>query len=93
MVVGVLLSLTISMATFAQNDADPAVTSFGFGSESIPVNGTTTLSLFILNNGNFQSLVPGSFAIQVSLTNADEYKAEPEGPAAVVAGHPADLFN
>ncbi|WP_221394232.1 T9SS type A sorting domain-containing protein [Dyadobacter sp. NIV53] len=78
--------------TFAQNDADPAITSFGFGAASVPVGGTTTLSLFFLNNGDFQSLVPGSIAILVSLTNAGEYTAEPESGLAVVSGLPANYF-
>lgn len=87
-----LVTMVTVSTTFAQNDADPAITSFGFNASEVKEGSTTTLSLFFLNNGDVQNLPVGSIAILVSLTNNGEYLAEPEGPTAVLAGHAADMF-
>jgi hypothetical protein len=67
----------------AQNDADPAITSFSFASSPIIVNHSTTLTVFFTNNGFTTSIAAGSVGLNISLPTSAEYVASPESIAAL----------
>ncbi len=68
----------ITNNSFAQNDADPAITSFSFGSAQINVNQLTTLTVFFTNAGFTTSIAAGSVGLNISLPTSFEYSASPE---------------
>lgn len=76
----------------AQNDADPAITSFSFASSPIAVNANTTLTVFFINNGFRSAIAAGSVGLNISLPTSVQYKAFPESPAAL-SGTFASKFN
>ena len=69
---------TITNTSYAQNDADPAITSLSFASSPIIVNHLTTLTVFFTNNGFTTSIAAGSVGLNVSLPTSGEYIASPE---------------
>jgi|GEM_PF-1965398 len=87
------LSLSaISGTASAQNDADPAITSFSFDASPIVMGHATTLDLLFLNNGFTTSIPPGALGLKVSLLATGEYVADPENIAAI-SGNYAAKFN
>ncbi len=91
LVIVVSLSLICSLS-FAQNDADPAITSFSFALSPVTLGSNTTLTLSFLNNGFTSSIAAGSFGINISLPTSLEYVAFPQTTAAI-SGSFASKFN
>lgn len=82
----------IMNSTKAQNDADPAITSFSFATSPITVGANTTLTVFFTNNGFTTSVAPGSVGLNLSIPTSSEYKAFPEAVTAL-SGTFAGKFN
>ena len=82
----------INTLSYAQNDADPAITSFSFAVSPVTQFNTTTLTLTFLNNG-FNSAIPtGSVGVNISLPTSFEYAAFPQSTLAI-SGTIANKFN
>jgi hypothetical protein len=69
--------------SYAQNDADPAITSFSFGMSPIIVNQVTTLTVFFTNAGFTTSIPAGTVGLNISLPTSEEYVAFPQTTAAL----------
>jgi hypothetical protein len=69
--------------SLAQNDADPALTSFSFAASPIVIGHTTTLTTFFVNNGFTTAIASGSVGLKLSLPTSGEYLANPETTAAL----------
>ncbi len=82
MIIALCLS-AFTTGSFAQNDADPAITSFSFANAQINVDQTTTLTVFFTNNGFIFSIATGSVGLSISLPTSFEYSASPESVAAL----------
>lgn len=67
----------------AQNDGDPAVTSFSFAQSPIFVNEVTTLTVFVTNAGFTTAVPAGSIGLTVTLPPGGEYAAFPESLGAL----------
>src|SRR5690242_12724522 len=89
--VALCLSAIINTSS-AQNDADPAITSFSFASSPIIVNHLTTLTVFFTNNGFTTPIAAGSVGLNISLPTSAEYIASPESIAAL-SGDFVSKFN
>ncbi len=79
-------------SSFAQNDADPAITSFSFANGQINVNQLTTLTVFFTNNGFTTSIATGSVGLNISLPTSADYTASPETLVAL-SGNYLTKFN
>lgn len=90
-IIALCLGAMISPAT-AQNDADPAITSFSFAASPIVVGNNTTLTVFFTNNGFTTAIAAGSVGLNVSIPTSGEYKAFPEA-ASALSGTFAGKFN
>lgn len=90
-IIAIFLGVILNTA-IAQNDADPAVTSFGFAKSPINVDEVTTLTVFITNAGFTTAVPAGSIGLRISLPAGAEYGAFPESLAAV-SGDYHDKFN
>lgn len=77
---------------FAQNDADPAITSMSFAQSPITIGNTTTLTVFFLNNGFTTPITAGSVGLNISLPTNGDYVAFPASTAAI-SGSYASHFN
>ena len=92
----VLLALILGGWTKAlaqPNSADPAITSMSFATDPVQEGGTTTLTVFFINNGfGANSTIPaGKVGINISLPTSIEYIAFPEN-ASNVTGTIANKF-
>lgn len=90
-IIALCLGAIISPAK-AQNDADPAITSFSFGASPVVVSNNTSLTVFFTNNGFTTSVAAGSVGLNLSIPTSGEYKAFPES-AATLSGTFASKFN
>ena len=82
----IIISLCLSVcmsSTFAQNDADPAITSFSFANAQINVDQSTTLTVFFTNGGFTTPIPAGTVGLNISLPTSFEYGASPESVAAL----------
>lgn len=82
MIIALCLGAVINPAR-AQNDADPAITSFSFAMSPIFLNHTTTLTVFFTNNGFTTSIASGSVGLNLSLPTSVEYGSTPASVAAL----------
>ena len=92
-----LLLGVFNSASFAQNDADPALTSMSFAISPVITtvtspSHTTTLAVSFINNGFTTALAAGSFGLNISLPTSDEYVAFPQSTAAL-SGSFSTKFN
>lgn len=90
-IIALCLGAMISPAK-AQNDADPAITSFSFAASPVLVGTNTTLTVFFTNNGFTTAIAAGSVGLNLSLPTSIEYRAFPESGAAL-SGTFASKFN
>ena len=81
----------ITTLSYAQNDADPAITSFSFATSPVTQGFTTTLTLSFLNNGFTTAIASGTIGINISLPTSLEYVAFPQSIAAIT-GSAASKF-
>ncbi len=98
MIIALCLGAMVN-ASYAQNDADPAITSMSFATSPIcnsathiPFCYTTTLTVFFTNAGFTTAIAAGSVGLNISLPTSGEYLAFPEN-ATNVSGTFASKFN
>ena len=77
---------------FAQNDADPAITSFSFATSPVMEQQTTTATVFFINGGFTTAIAAGKVGINISLPTSGEYVAFPESILAL-SGTALSKFN
>ena len=82
----------ITPLSYAQNDADPAITSFSFATSPVTQGTNTTLTLSFLNNGFTTAIAAGTIGVNISLPTSFEYVAFPQSTLAI-SGTIANKFS